>query len=52
VRSITVSASDGEALAWLHAHGEVVAQRTTDMETTFDVRLSDRDWARFQRRRG
>jgi GTP-binding protein HflX len=52
VRSITVSASDGEALAWLHAHGEVVGQKTTDMETTFDVRLSDRDWARFQRRRG
>jgi GTP-binding protein HflX len=50
LRSIAVPAGDGGAIAWLHAHGEVVAQETTDLETIFEVRLSDRDWARFQRR--
>jgi GTP-binding protein HflX len=50
IRSIAVPAGDGGAIAWLHAHGEVVAQQTTDLETIFEVRLSDRDWARFQRR--
>jgi GTPase len=50
LRTIAVPAGDGGAIAWLHAHGEVVAQETTDLETIFEVRLSDRDWARFQRR--
>jgi GTP-binding protein HflX len=50
LRSIAVPAGDGGAIAWLHAHGEVVAQETTDLETILEVRLSDRDWARFQRR--
>jgi GTPase len=52
LRSIAVPAGDGGAIAWLHAHGEVVAQETTDLSTIFEVRLSDRDWARFQRRQG
>jgi GTPase len=50
LRSIAVPAGDGGAIAWLHAHGEVMGQETTDLETIFEVRLSDRDWARFQRR--
>ena len=52
VRTIALSASDGEALAWLHANGEIVGQETDGMETSLDVRLSDRDWARFNSRKG
>ena len=51
VREVTLSASDGEAIAWLHANGEVLSQRQDGMETHFEVRLSDADWSRFQARR-
>ena len=50
LRTVTVPAGEGEAIAWLHANGEVAAQRTEGMETTLEVRLSDRDWARFRAR--
>ena len=50
LRRVTLSASDGEAIAWLHANGEVVDQRADDLETEFEVRISDTDWARFQNR--
>jgi GTP-binding protein HflX len=50
VRRITVAADAGEALAWLHAHGEVVSRHSEGMETDLEVRLSDADWARFQSR--
>ena len=49
LRQVTVPASDGQALAWLHANGEIVRQRTDALETALEVRLSDADWARFQR---
>ena len=52
VRTIALSASDGEALAWLHANGEIVGQETDGMDTSLQVRLSDRDWARFTSRKG
>jgi GTP-binding protein HflX len=48
VRKVTVPTTNGQALAWLHAHGEVVDQRTENLETRVAVRLSDADWARFQ----
>jgi GTP-binding protein HflX len=51
VRRITLPAAAGEAIAWLHANGEVVSQSSEGMETAFEVRLSDADWARFQSRR-
>jgi GTP-binding protein HflX len=51
VREVTVSSGDGEAIAWLHANGEVVGQRQEGVETHFEVRLSDADWARFRARR-
>jgi GTP-binding protein HflX len=35
------------ALAWLHAHGEILDQHTEELETRSKVRLSDADWARF-----
>jgi GTP-binding protein HflX len=50
VRTIALSAADGEALAWLHANGEIVGQETDGMATSLEVRLSDRDWARFRAR--
>jgi GTP-binding protein HflX len=50
VRRISLGAADGEALAWLHANGEVVSQSSEDMDTVLEVRLSDTDWARFQAR--
>ena len=50
IRTVTVSVSDGAALAWLHAHGEVVAQENEDASITLDVRLSDKDWDRFHSR--
>ena len=50
LREVIVAAADGEAAAWLHAHGEVVSHQPRGMETRFEVRLSDADWARFQAR--
>jgi GTP-binding protein HflX len=50
LRLVTLPASAGEAIAWLHANGEIVGQRSEDLETEFEVRLSDADWARFQNR--
>ena len=50
VRSIIVDATDGEAMAWLHAHGEVIEQVQDGLETRYEVRLSDSDWARFESR--
>ena len=51
-RAVRVSTSDGEAIAWLHANGEVIGQSGDGMETEYRVRLSDADWARFQARQG
>ncbi len=48
LRCFTLPASAGEAIAWLHANGEVVEQRPDELETEYQVRLSDADWARFQ----
>jgi GTP-binding protein HflX len=48
VRTVTVAASDGELIAWLHANGEVLTHDHEGQETRFAVRLSDLDWARFQ----
>ena len=48
MREITLPASDGELIAWLHANGEVLSHDYEGLETSFVVRLSDKDWARFQ----
>jgi GTP-binding protein HflX len=48
VRRITLPAGAGEAIAWLHANGEILEQRPDDLVTEYEVRLSDPDWARFQ----
>jgi GTP-binding protein HflX len=51
LRHVTVSASDGKAIAWLHANGEVVEELNRELETDMDVRLTDADWERFQHQR-
>ncbi len=51
LRRVTLSAPDGEAIAWLHANGEIVEQRPDGVETEYEVRISDADWARFENRR-
>ena len=48
VHKVRLPASSGEAIAWLYAHGEVLDQHRSDLETEFEVRMSDADWARFQ----
>jgi GTPase len=50
VRRITLSPAEGDAIAWLHANGEVVSQHGEGMDVTYEVRLSDADWARFEAR--
>jgi GTP-binding protein HflX len=51
LRHIEVPIADGAALAWLHEHGEVIGERTIDSDRiAYDVRMSDRDWDRFQAR--
>lgn len=47
VHSITLPLSDGRRIAWLHGHGEVLAQASDDISITIDVRLDDKDKARF-----
>jgi GTP-binding protein HflX len=50
LREVVLAAADGEAAAWLHAHGEVVSRQPEGMETRFEVRLTDAEWARFRAR--
>ena len=47
-RRMTLAAEQGDALAWLHAHGRVIARRSDDSgNETVEARLSPSDWARF-----
>jgi GTP-binding protein HflX len=50
LRTVTLGAADGETIAWLHANGRIENQRTDGVETVFEVRLSEADWARLQSR--
>jgi GTP-binding protein HflX len=50
---ITVPASDGARIAWLHRHGEVLGESDAGEgergpERQIDVRLSERDFGRFE----
>jgi GTP-binding protein HflX len=47
---LDVPLADGAALAWLYAHGEVVARRDDDEAAHLEVRLSDADLGRFRGR--
>ncbi|HEY0113774.1 MAG TPA: GTPase HflX [Allosphingosinicella sp.] len=50
LRSVTLAASDGEGIAWLHQNGKVEEQRGDENEIHLEVRLSPAAWARFQSR--
>ncbi|HEX8469222.1 MAG TPA: GTPase HflX [Allosphingosinicella sp.] len=52
VRTVTLGASDGETIAWLHANGRIESERSDGVETVFEVRLSEADWARLQSKQG
>jgi GTP-binding protein HflX len=52
--SFVLSAGDGQRIAWLHAHGEVVSESETGEGVDgprlhLDVRLSPREFGRFSR---
>lgn len=42
-----IKAGDGAALAWLHAHGEVLSERLDSADMHMSVRLSPADYDRF-----
>ncbi|QPQ56220.1 GTPase HflX [Allosphingosinicella flava] len=48
VYDITLPVSAGEAIAWLHANGEVLNQVHENLDVGLSVRLSGANWARFQ----
>jgi GTP-binding protein HflX len=48
VHEIRLPAGDGGRIAWLHARGDVIDQRTSGSEIHVQVRLSAENWARFQ----
>jgi GTP-binding protein HflX len=47
---LDVSLSDGAAIAWLYAHGEVLERRDDESRAHFAVRLSPADIGRFKHR--
>jgi GTP-binding protein HflX len=51
LREVTLGAGDGEAIAWLHQHGEVLHQESEELETRLLVRIEDAEWERFESRR-
>ena len=48
LHEISLAASDGGKIAWLHARGDVIEQQTRDSDVHLQVRLSPENWARFQ----
>ena len=50
VMDVALPPSDGAAIAWLHAHGEVLERQDTDDAVRLKVRLSQMDRARFESR--
>jgi GTPase len=50
VMDVALPPSDGAAIAWLHAHGEVLERQDTDDAVRLKVRLSQMDRARFENR--
>jgi len=51
VHEVVLDASDGEAIAWLHQHGEVLSQESENLRTRLQVRIAKAQWERFESRR-
>lgn len=49
VRSVRLKASDGAALAWLHARGTIISQIVEDDIVTLDASLSRQLWGQFNK---
>ena len=52
VYALDVALADGAALAWLHAHGKVIARRDTKTKARLQVELDAADYGRFRSRFG
>jgi GTP-binding protein HflX len=52
VHRLEVPAGEGEMLAWLHQHGQVLEQRLDGETLLLEVRLSPAEWDRFRARSG
>jgi GTP-binding protein HflX len=50
LQDVVLDAGEGEAIAWLHQHGEVVHQESEGMTTRLLVRIAPAEWERFQAR--
>ena len=51
LQEVVLGADEGEAIAWLHQHGEVLDQESEAMETRLLVRIAPAEWERFESRR-
>jgi GTP-binding protein HflX len=51
LQEVTLGSGEGEAMAWLHQHGEVLHQESEGMETRLLVRIDPKEWERFESRR-
>jgi GTP-binding protein HflX len=49
VESITVNVVDGKAIAWIHAHAEILKQEAEEEVIHFSIRVSEKDWGRLQK---
>jgi GTP-binding protein HflX len=47
LRTVSLPAGNGGAIAWLHANGDIVSQHTEGLQTRIEVRITDAAWARF-----
>jgi len=45
---ISITVADGAALAWLHAHGTILAKKIEDMTLDLEVLLSPKNYERFK----
>jgi GTP-binding protein HflX len=50
LQEVTLGSGDGEAMAWLHQHAEVISQESDGMQTRLLVRIADAEWERFRAR--
>ena len=50
--TVELDAADGAGAAWLYQHGDVIGHWSDGARATYEVRLSERDWARFGDRAG
>jgi GTP-binding protein HflX len=51
LEEVVLSSGDGEAMAWLHQHAEVLHQESDGVETRLLVRIGETEWERFAARR-